>query len=109
MHAADLRAGDRLRRLSWHRIGSGRPLASNLFVDAPRELTRRIVSLELHEVVACGDLDQERKVAAGRDREAHVRLPDAQELVLLADDAEAIVFGALDPFLEFDDEIDRLH
>src|SRR5215210_8018281 len=83
----------------------GETRASDLFVDAPREVARGIVSLQFHEVIARRDLDEEREVAARRDRQSDVRLRNAEEVVGLARDAEAVVLRAFDPLLELDHEI----
>jgi hypothetical protein len=75
-------------------------LSGDLFVDAACELACGVVALQLHEVIARGDLDEQGQVASGRDREANVWFLHAEELVSLAADAEAVVLGSFDPLFE---------
>src|SRR5258708_20338977 len=108
VHATLLGAGHglpvRRRRALAHRDGA----TGDLVVDAPGKVARRIVALELHEVVAGPDLDEQGQIAAGGDWKPDVRLRHAQQVEGLAGDPEAIVFRSLHPLLQFHHQLHAL-
>src|SRR5437868_5960605 len=86
--------------------GHGRlgDLARQLFL----EVLRRVVALQLEQVVARGHLDDGGEVASGahgNDEQRHFRVEDA---VLLLLDAETIVLDAVVPLDQLDDHLDLL-
>src|SRR4051812_20321671 len=69
----------RADRLRWIHSGKRvqcrrRTLERDLLVDALGERPRRIVSLQLHQMIARCDLDEECQVTARRNRKTDVRL-----------------------------------
>src|SRR3954452_907862 len=91
------------------RLSRAASLLRNLSVDALQEGAGGIVALQFHQVIARGDLDEEREIASRGDRQAHVWFRNAEELERFASDSEAVVLRSFDPFFEPHDEIDRLH
>src|SRR5262245_36970998 len=81
-------------------LGEGRGL--DPLAEPPRELARGVEALELEEVVPGGDLDEHGEVASGPDRHLDVRERDAEDLVPVLVEAEAVVALAGLPRVELD-------
>ena len=62
----------------------------------------------LEYVVACSDLEDDRHVTTGADRDPEHRHVHVQERIRMLVDAEAIVVLALHPWAQLDDELDEL-
>ena len=79
----------RERRRSRPASALGPRVLRDLLVDAAGELLGGVVALRLQELVAGGDLDEEREVAAGGDGQAQARQLPVEDRVELAVEARA--------------------
>src|SRR5262245_47229986 len=93
-------------------VGDRRALGDRRGLDAlaeaARQLARRVVPLELEEVVARGDLDEDGEVAPGAHRHLDVGKGDTEDLVAVLVEAQAVVALPGLPRVELDDVFDEL-
>ena len=80
--------------------------ASRLRIEARHQLAGRVDAAHAQQLIARGDLDENRQIAAGRNRHLDQRHLQPDQVVGGVVEPEAVVFAALIPALELHDELD---